>query len=73
MPRTLWRIERRMRSEAPVQEIERLEDTPFYERSLLRARLLGETVTTFHETLNVPRLVSPIVQSLLPWRMPRRP
>lgn len=73
MPRTLWRIDRRMRSEGPVAEIERLEDTPFYERSLLRAQLLGEQVTTFHETLNVPRLVSPVVQAMLPWRMPRRP
>ena len=73
MPRTLWRIDRRMRSDGPVAEIERLEDTPFYERSLLRAQLLGEQVTTFHETLNVPRLVSPVVQAMLPWRMPRRP
>jgi hypothetical protein len=24
-----------------------------------------------HETLNLPRLVSPLVQKMLPWRMPR--
>jgi len=48
-----------------------LEDTPFYQRSLLTHELLGETVQSFHETLSVPRLVSPIVQSMLPWRMPR--
>ena len=34
--------------------------------------LLGESVMSFHETLHVPRLVSPLVQAMLPWRMPRR-
>jgi len=50
---------------------QRLEDAPFYSRSVLRSGLLGETVTSMHETLNVPRLVSPAVQLMLPWRMPR--
>ena len=61
-----------MRSDAPVQVHEQLEDTPFYQRAMLRSSLLGEQVTSFHETLNVPRLVSPVVQAMLPWRMPRR-
>ena len=62
-----------MRSEgsAPVREIDLLEDTPFYERSVLASRLLGEDVISVHETLNVPRLVSPLVQRMLPFRMPR--
>ncbi len=72
MPRTLWRIDRRMRSHGPVQVVHQLEDTPFYQRAAIRSELLGETVTSFHETLNVPRLVSPVVQAMLPWRMPRR-
>jgi carotenoid 1,2-hydratase len=62
-----------MRSQGPVQVLQQLEDTPFYQRSVLRSRLLGQEVTSFHETLNVPRLVNPIVRSMLPWRMPRRP
>ena len=41
-------------------------------RAVLQSELLGETVHSFHETLNVPRLVAPIVQAMLPWRMPRR-
>jgi carotenoid 1,2-hydratase len=49
-----------------------LEDTPFYARSLLDARLLGQSVTTVHESLSVPRLVSLPVRLMLPWRMPRR-
>jgi carotenoid 1,2-hydratase len=69
---TLWRIQRRMRSESSVQVQEQLEDTPFYQRALLKSRLLGEEVQSFHETLFVPRLVSPVVQAMLPWRMPRR-
>jgi len=70
---TGWRIARRMRSEgsAPVRVIDMLEDTPFYERSVLKSRLFGEDVISVHETLNVPRLVSPIVQRMLPFRMPR--
>jgi carotenoid 1,2-hydratase len=73
LPKTGWRLERRMRSEgsAPVREIDLLEDTPFYERSVLASRLLGEDVISVHETLNVPRLVSPLVQRMLPFRMPR--
>lgn len=70
---TRWRIPRRMRSEgdAPVQVIAMLEDTPFYQRSVLKSRLFGEDVISVHETLNVPRLQSPIVQYMLPFRMPR--
>jgi len=55
-----------------VQVLQQLEDTPFYQRSVLRSRLLDEEVTSFHETLSVPRLVNPIVRAMLPWRMPRR-
>ena len=72
LPSTLWRIQRRMRSDSAVQVKEQLEDTPFYQRALLQNELLGEQVQSFHETLYVPRLVSPLVQAMLPWRMPRR-
>lgn len=74
VPRTAWRIGRSMRSEpgAPPQVQQTLEDTPFYVRSVLRSRLFGEELTSVHETLNVPRLVSLPVRLMLPWRMPRR-
>ena len=72
MSATLWRIQRRMRSDSPVRVVDQLEDTPFYQRALLSSELLGQTVQSFHETLYVPRLVSPLVQAMLPWRMPRR-
>jgi carotenoid 1,2-hydratase len=51
--------------------LQSLEDTPFYQRAMLRSGLLGETVTSVHETLNVSRLTSTAVQLMLPWRMPR--
>jgi carotenoid 1,2-hydratase len=72
LPRTGWGLRRRMRGEGPVRVIDQLEDTPFYQRCVLSSKILGEQVTCFHETLSVPRLVNPIVQSMLPWRMPRR-
>jgi len=71
--RTRWGIGRTMRGDpdVPVRIDQTLEDTPFYVRSVLRSGLLGERVTSMHETLNVPRLASPIVQMMLPFRMPR--
>lgn len=73
LPKTGWRVARRMRSDegAPVSVIDMLEDTPFYERSLLASGLFGERVISVHETLNVPRFTSAIVQRMLPFRMPR--
>jgi carotenoid 1,2-hydratase len=73
LPLTRWRIARGMRSSAPVQIEQQLEDTPFYQRAILKSELLGQTVSSFHESLSIPRLVSPLVRTMLPWRMPRRP
>ena len=72
LSRTAWGLPRRMRSDGPVTVCQQLEDTPFYQRAILRSSLQGESVESFHETLNVPRLTSGIVQAMLPWRMPRR-
>jgi len=74
LPRSRWGLARTQRSEgdAPLRVLQRLEDTPFYARSVIGATLLGEPVTALHETLHVPRLVSLPVQLMLPFRMPRR-
>jgi carotenoid 1,2-hydratase len=74
LPASAWRIQRAMCSEAQAapQIISTLEDTPFYARSLLTTRLLGEDLTAVHETLDIPRLVSWPVRLMLPWKMPRR-
>jgi carotenoid 1,2-hydratase len=52
--------------------LQTLEDTPFYVRSTLNVGMLGERVTALHEALYIPRVVSPAVRLMLPWRMPRR-
>ena len=69
---TAWRVQRRARSTHAVTVHEQLEDTPFYQRCWLRQRAKGVDGLAFHETLSVPRLVSPLVRAMLPWRMPRR-
>ncbi len=73
LPRTAWRISRTMRTDAgtPAVVEQTLEDTPFYVRSVLQSGLLGERVTSVHETLNVPRVVARSTRLMLPWRMPR--
>ena len=73
--KTGWRIQRNMRSDLDqeVSVINTLEDTPFYARSMIASKLLGEDVVSMHETLNIKRLESGIVQCMLPWRMPRNP
>lgn len=74
LPASAWRVARQMRSEpgAPPRVQQTLEDTPFYVRSVLESRLLGQDVHSVHESLDMPRLVSAPVQWMLPWRMPRR-
>jgi len=69
----LWRAKRHVLCEDGFQPhvLETLEDTPFYARSLVQTRLRGETVTSFHESLMLDRLTNPIVQRMLPFRMPR--
>jgi len=72
LPRTGWQLARRMRAPLAVRVARQLEDTPFYQRALLDLPLGSGRVQAFHETLSVPRLVRPVVQAMLPFRMPRR-
>ncbi len=71
---TLWRMDRLTRADAGHEARLRAtwEDTPFYSRSTLSTRMFGEDVTAVHESLSLHRLRSPVVQWMLPWRMPRR-
>lgn len=49
-----------------------LEDTPFYNRSLVAAQWGGRPVLALHESLDLGRFRHPLVQAMLPFRMPRR-
>ncbi|MEM9028807.1 MAG: hydratase [Pseudomonadota bacterium] len=70
-PTSIWRIPRATQSEGEADVLRTFEDTPFYSRSQIRTRLLGQETQAMHESLALSRLRSPIVKSLLPWRMPR--
>lgn len=71
---TGWRVERQVACdpEASPRVIETLEDTPFYARSLVETTLSGQKRQAFHESLSLTRFAHPLVQILLPFRMPRR-
>ncbi|MEY2687097.1 MAG: hypothetical protein RL375_1295 [Pseudomonadota bacterium] len=71
---SLWRLARHQRCDpghAPTL-VRSLEDTPFYSRSLIDTRWLGQPVRAMHESLDLRRFGKRWVQALLPFRMPRR-
>ena len=74
LPRTGWHVNRLTRADVGHQARLRAtwEDTPFYSRSALSSRMFGEDVIAVHESLSLDRFRSPVVQWMLPWRMPRR-
>ncbi len=74
LPRTGWWVNRLTRADAGHGARLRAtwEDTPFYSRTALATRLFGEDVMAVHESLSLDRFRSPIVQWMLPFRMPRR-
>jgi carotenoid 1,2-hydratase len=69
---TIWRIARGTQSEDSARIVKTLEDTPFYARSLVASRLLGEPITAMHESLSLGRFDTTWAKLLLPFRMPRR-
>ncbi|MES2974288.1 MAG: carotenoid 1,2-hydratase [Pseudomonadota bacterium] len=74
LPASGWRVPRTTRSDSAgtTRVAQTLEDGPFYARSVLTTRLLGETATAVHESLCLQRWARPAVQMMLPFRMPRR-
>ena len=73
LPRTGWLIARATRADPghDARVIKTWIDAPFYARSALATRLFGEDVRAVHESLALGRFRSPIVRSMLPYRMPR--
>lgn len=68
----IWQIPRRTHADnASASIVKTLEDTPFYARSVINTRLLGETTTAMHESLSLKRFETQWVKCLLPFRMPR--
>ncbi len=73
LPMTGWRVRRGTRADAGFapRVLRTLEDTPFYARSVLATRLLGEEAVAVHESLSLDRFRNKLVQAMLPFRMPR--
>jgi carotenoid 1,2-hydratase len=70
LPRTLWRVARTARcDDTTARVLATLEDAPFYARSLIATRWLGEPVRAVHESLLLERFRSGWVRALLPFRM----
>ena len=74
LPKTLWRVARGTRSEAPegARVLRTFEDGPFYARSLVETELFGTRAEAVHESLSLDRFRNPIIKTFLPWRMPRK-
>ena len=72
LPGTLWQVERKTRADRGHASVVRTwEDAPFYARSTIAASLFGEKVVGVQESLDLDRFASPVVQFMLPYRMPR--
>ena len=71
-PTRLWRMPRPFRAEpgAAPTVLRTLEDTPFYARSVVSTRMLGAPAQAVHESLSLDRFRAPVVQAMLPFRVP---
>jgi carotenoid 1,2-hydratase len=70
--RSKWLLPRTTRTDgAPARVLRTLEDTPFYARSAVETSLAGVRMTAVHESLSLERFSSPVVQTMLPFRIRR--
>ncbi|MEO0500419.1 MAG: hypothetical protein AAF205_07675 [Pseudomonadota bacterium] len=72
LPPTLWGMARQTRADRGHASVIRTwEDSPFYARSALSMRMFGRPVMAVQESISLNRLVNPVVQLMLPYKMPR--
>ena len=74
MARSLWAVRRHARADAGTvpRQVRSMLDAPFYSRSMIRTRLLGEEVEGVHEALDLDRFANPLLKPMLALRVPRR-
>lgn len=74
LPRAFWGVRGGIACDPAGQPKvqRRLEDSPFYTRSLVETVICDHSLVMVHETLNCQRLANPLVRLMLPLRMPRR-
>jgi carotenoid 1,2-hydratase len=68
---SLWRVARTTQTTGQARITRTLLDAPFYARSVMQTEMFGESAEAMHESLSLDRFRSPIVQAMLPFRMPR--
>ncbi|WP_332872668.1 hydratase [Allopontixanthobacter sediminis] len=72
LPATLWGMKRQTRADrGHASVIKTWEDSPFYARSTLAMRIFGKKVMAVQESISLDRLVNPVIQFMLPYKMPR--
>jgi carotenoid 1,2-hydratase len=72
LPRTWWGMERQTRADRGSASVVRTwEDSPFYARSTIASHLWGQPVVAVQESISLNRLINPVVQFMLPYKMPR--
>lgn len=72
LPPTLWGMKRQTRADrGHATVIKTWEDSPFYARSALAMRMDGQSVTAVQESISLNRLINPVIQFMLPYKMPR--
>lgn len=72
MRTTFWRMARHMRAARGFEAVSLFEDSPFYARTLLKLETEEGLADAFHESLSLARFRNPVVQMMLPFKMPRR-
>lgn len=72
--RGLWQVRRETRAEAGYRphQVQAMLDAPFYNRSAVRTKVLGEETVGVFEALDLNRLRNPVIRAMLAVRMPRR-
>lgn len=67
-----WGMTRSVNSDEQPILLATLEDAPFYTRNHIAMKVDGMHCEALHESLSLDRFTSPVVQMMLPFRMPRK-
>ncbi len=74
LPATSWLLARQTRGDRGLARVVKTwENAPFYARTAIETRLFGEHVHAVQESISLDRLIHPVVQFMLPYKMPREP
>ncbi len=74
LSRSLWLVKREIPCEDRFtpKQVKHMLDTPFYTRSAVKTKILGEESIGVHETLDLNRFSNPLIKPMLAVRIPRR-